>query len=411
MRLKARRVVVTGVGLITPVGVGTELSWRHLLSGVSGIGLVTAFDASSDAVQIAGEVRDFIAENYIGKKDIHRCDRFIQFAIAAGKMAVEDAGLKIQPQSTGCVVGVGFCGLKTIEEALEIIRVSGTRRLSPMMIPRCIPNLAAGQIALALDAEGPSFVTSSACASGAHAIAEAARLIAWGEADAMIAGGAEAAITPLGVGGFAAMRALSTRNDDPLHASRPFDRDRDGFVMAEGAGMVILESLDCALARGARIYAELAGIGMATDTYHMTQPDPSGKAAALAMKKALQDAELEPENVQYISAHGTSTPMNDVTESAAIEAVFGDHARKLAVSSIKSMIGHSLGAAGAIELGVTALCIRDQKIPPTINLEHPDEHCRLDYVPNFARDLKIHAALSNSFGFGGANICLALRAL
>ena len=411
MRLKARRVVVTGVGLITPVGVGTELSWQHLLSGVSGIGPITAFDASGDAVRIAGEVRDFIAENYIGKKDIHRCDRFIQFAIAAGKMAVEDAGLNIRPQSTGCVVGVGFCGLKTIEEALEIIRVSGTRRLSPMMIPRCIPNLAAGQIALALDAQGPSFVTSSACASGAHAIAEAARLIAWGEADAMIAGGAEAAITPLGVGGFAAMRALSTRNDDPEHASRPFDRDRDGFVMAEGAGMVILESLDCALARGARIYAELAGIGMATDTYHMTQPDPSGKAAALAMKKALQDAELEPNVVQYISAHGTSTPMNDVTESAAIEAVFGDHARKLAVSSIKSMIGHSLGAAGAIELGVLALCMRDQKIPPTINLEHPDDHCRLDYVPNFARDLKIDAALSNSFGFGGANICLALRAL
>lgn len=412
MRTEARRVVITGVGLISPVGVGTRATFEALLAGQNGIRPIAAFDASEFSSRIAGEVLDFVPENFMDAKSVKRADRFIQFAVAAAQMALQDAGLEPSDAlraACGVICGVGFCGLATIEEAAKTLAASGPRRLSPVMIPRCIPNLAAGQIALNFGMLGPSFGVSSACASGAHALGEAARIIARGDADFMLAGGSEAAVTPLGVGGFAAMRALSTRNDDPAHASRPFDRDRDGFVMAEGAGILMLEEAEAAQSRGARIYAELAGVGMATDAYHITRPDPDAAGARRAMENALKDAGLQPNEVQHINAHGTSTPLNDKTESKAIELVFGDHAKSIAVSSNKSMTGHMLGAAGALEAGVTALSIFEQRVAPTMNLVYPDPECCLDYVPNTARELEIEAALCNSFGFGGTNVSLALR--
>lgn len=412
MRTGNRRVVVTGIGLVTPVAVGTEETWQGLLQGKSGLGPITAFDSTEHTVHIAGEVHDFEPADHVGRKDARKMDRFIQFAVAATRMAMTDAKLATpvpDPDRTGVIIGVGMGGLGTIEEAAEILRTKGPKRLSPFMLPRLLANLAPGQVSILIGARGPNYSPVSACATGAHGVGEAARLIALGDIDVAIAGGAEATITPLGIGGFAAMKALSTRNDDPQGASRPFDADRDGFVAAEGAGVLVLESLDHAQARGARIIAEIAGYGQSSDAYHITQPDPDGRGARLSMQRALADAEIEPDAVDYINAHGTSTPINDRTESRAIEEVFGAHAHKLWISSTKSMTGHMLGAAGAVEAGICALVVSRGEVPPTINQTTPDPECRLDYVPNVARQGRIDVALSNSFGFGGTNVSLVIR--
>jgi len=413
MRTGTHRVVVTGIGLITPVAVGTDENWSGLIAGRSGLGPITRFDPTEHLVRIAGEVKDFDAVEWVGgRKNARKMDRFIHFAMAATKLAFADAGLDYpvtNPERTGVIIGVGMGGLATIEEAAEVLRTKGPKRLSPFMLPRLLANLAPGQVSILIGSHGPNWCPVSACATGAHGVGEAARLISHGDLDVAVAGGAEATITPLGVGGFAAMRALSTRNDDPQGASRPFDADRDGFVAAEGSGVLILESEAYARARGARIIAEIAGYGQSADGYHITQPDPDGKGAQSAMRRALTNAGLEPDAVDYINAHGTSTPINDATESKAIESVFGDHARKLWVSSTKSMTGHMLGAAGAVEAGVCALAISRGEVPPTINQITPDPECRLDYVPNTARRGRIDVALSNSFGFGGTNVSLVLR--
>ena len=409
-----RRVVITGIGMISPLGQRLEDQWSALMNGRSGIGEITRFDAQDFSVKIAGEVRDFDPTQWIGKRDARRMDRFIQFAVAASHLAVEDAGLEmplVDPERCGSLIGVGLGGLESLEDAAKTLAAKGPGRLSPLMIPRLIANLAPGHVSMQLGTLGPNLSSVSACATGAHSVGDAARLIAWGDADLMVAGGSEATITPLGIGGFAAMKALSTRNDDPRGASRPFDSGRDGFVSSEGAGVLILESLDHAQARGAKIYAELVGYGQSSDAHHITQPPPDGRGAKLAIKLALREAGLNPSDVDYLNAHGTSTPAGDIAETQAIRAIFGDHADQLWVSSTKSMLGHMLGAAGAIEVAICALAIARGQIPPTINLEQPDPACDLDYVPQIGRERPTQVALSNSFGFGGTNVCLALRAL
>ena len=405
-------MVVTGLGLVTPLGNDVTANWQNLLAGRSGISAVSRFDARSLPVRIAGEVRNFDPSAYIEKKDVKKMDTFIHYAVAAAQMAVDDAHLTIDPASAeraGVLVGVGMGGIATIEEYVGHYLESGLKRVSPFFIPRLIANMAPAHIAMRFGAKGVNYSVASACASGGHAIGEAYRLVRLGVQDAMLAGGAEAAVTPLGIGGFAVMRALSTRNDEPGRASRPFDRQRDGFVVAEGAGMLVLESLEGAKSRGARIYAEVVGYGANSDAYHITTPSPEGEGAVRCMRLALEDAAVSPLDVGYINAHGTSTPYNDVNETQAIKRLFGEHAARIAVSSTKSMTGHALGAAGAIEAAYTILTLHHGIIPPTINYEYPDPECDLDYVPNHARNAPVEVAVSNSFGFGGTNACLVFR--
>jgi 3-oxoacyl-[acyl-carrier-protein] synthase II len=408
----ARRVVITGVGLVSAVGVGTDATWHALLAGQSGIGPITHFDASHFAVKFAGEVKGFDPLQFIAKKDVKKMDTFIQFALAASTFAMQDARLTITPEfadEAGVFIASGIGGFRTIEDQHIELLNGGPRRISPFFIPASIINLAAGHVSIRFGAKGPNLATCTACTASAHAVGESFEIIRRGDADVMIAGGSEAAITPMSVGGFAAMRALSTRNDDPSHASRPFDKDRDGFVIGEGSGMVILEELEFAKRRGATIYAEMAGYGLSGDAYHLTGQPEDANGAVRSMRMALRKAGIDPSEVDYINAHGTSTPINDPTETLAVKTVFGDHAKHLAISSTKSMTGHLLGAAGGLEAGITALAVRHQIAPPTINLDHPDPACDLDYVPKVARPMKIRYALSNSFGFGGTNGTLLLK--
>jgi 3-oxoacyl-[acyl-carrier-protein] synthase II len=413
MRLRVdRRVVVTGVGLVTPLGIGVETNWEALMAGRSGIGTITRFDASAFPTRIAGEVRDFNPADWIERKEVKKMDLFIQFAMASADQAMRQSGLKIEADTAervGVLIGVGIGGLTTIEECHNIYLESGLKRVTPFFIPKLIGNLAPGHIAIRYGAHGPNLTTTSACASGSHAIGEAYRMIRFGYLDAAITGGAEAAITALGVGGFAAMRALSTRNDEPHRASRPFDQERDGFVIAEGSAALILEERQFAIDRGATILAEIAGYACNGDAYHITSPAPEGRGAARCMQLCLEDSDLDPMQVDYINAHGTSTPPGDVAETQAIKTVFGEHAAQVAVSSTKSMTGHTLGAAGAIESVFVVLTVNRGMIPPTINYEHPDPECDLDYVPNQPRKAAIKLALNNSFGFGGTNTTLAFR--
>ena len=407
-----RRVAVTGVGLVSSLGVGTDANWEALLDGRSGIRTITNFDASAFASQIGGEVSGFDPLAFLAKKDVRKMDVFIQFAIAAAEFAVRDAGLatgRALGPDVGVFIASGIGGFSTIEREHLALLKGGPRKISPFFIPSAIINLAAGQVSIRFGAQGPNSATCTACSASAHAIGDAYEIIRRGDAEVMIAGGSEATITPLGVGGFAAMRALSTRNDEPERASRPFDRDRDGFIIGEGSGVVIIEELERARARGASIYAELVGYGMSADAFHMTAPAEDGDGAFRAMQKTLQSAGVEPNVVDYVNAHGTSTPHNDRIETLAIKRCFGEHATSLAISSTKSMTGHLLGAAGGLEAGITALAIHHQVVPPTINLENPDPDCDLDYVPNVKREMPITYALSNSFGFGGTNACLLLR--
>ncbi|WP_225073470.1 beta-ketoacyl-ACP synthase II [Desulfuromonas sp. CSMB_57] len=407
-----RRVVVTGIGVVSPLGTGTGKNWQALLQGQSGIGPITRFDASDLPTRIAGEVKDFNAEDYIDKKEIKKMDLFIQFAIGAADEALKDSGLQItdaNAERVGVLVGAGLGGLPTIEKYHEAYLEGGYKKISPFFIPMLITNLAPGHISMRCGAKGPNLSSVSACATGTHSIGDAYQIIRRGDADAMIAGGTESTITPLAVGGFAVMRALSTRNDDPRGASRPFDKQRDGFVMSEGAGILVLEEFEAAKARGARIYAEVCGYGLTGDAYHLTAPAPGGEGAARCMAMALRNAGIAPEEVDYINAHGTSTPFNDLYETMAIKTVFGDHARKLMVSSTKGMTGHALGAAGGLEAAFMALAIHRDEVPPTINYEEPDPECDLDYVPNEARQAPVRVALSNSFGFGGTNATLLFR--
>jgi 3-oxoacyl-[acyl-carrier-protein] synthase II len=407
--MEKRRVVVTGVGMITPLGIGVESSWSNLIAGKSGIKKITQFDSSDFPTKIAGEVEGFNPENYIEIKEIKKMDRFIHFAVAAAQIALDDSGLKItdsNSERTGVIVGSGIGGLSTIERYHSVVLEKGPRKITPFFIPMLVINLASGQISIKFGAKGPNTAVATACASGSHAIGDAFRLIQTGEADSMIAGGTESVITPLGIGGFNAMKALSTRNNEPEKASRPFDIDRDGFVMGEGAGILILECLENAISRGAKIYAEIKGYGMTADAYHITAPSPNGEGAARCMKITLKDAGIKPEEVDYINAHGTSTKYGDELETSAIKTVFGEHAYKVAISSTKSMIGHLLGASGGVEAVITILSIYNDIIPPTINLDNPDPECDLDYVPHKARKMTINYALTNSFGFGGTNACL-----
>jgi 3-oxoacyl-[acyl-carrier-protein] synthase II len=407
-----RRVVVTGLGLVSPLGTGVEKNWQALMEGRSGIRKISRFAADGFASRIAGEVPDFKAENYIEAKEIKKMDLFIQYAIGAATMAMDDSGLKIDDQSAegvGVIIGVGLCGLETIETTKEALLNGGPRKISPFFIPKVISNLAPGHVAIRFGAKGVNWTPTSACASGTHAIGEAFHLIRRGVQDAVIAGGAEATITPLGVGGFAAMKALSTRNEEPEQASRPFDKDRDGFVIGEGSGILILEEREQALKRGAKIYAEVIGYAANGDAHHMTAPSPEGEGAARCMRLALKDSGIAPTDIDYINAHGTSTEYNDANETTAIKAVFGEQAAKLAVSSTKSMTGHLLGAAGAVEGVYSTLALHHGMIPPTINYQTPDPLCDLDYVPNKARQADIEIALSNSFGFGGTNGCVIFR--
>jgi len=408
----SRRVVVTGVGLLTPLGIGTETSWEAIRSGKSGIGRITQFDASQFSCRIAGEVKGFDPANYIEKKEIKKMGRFIQFAIAAAECALSSSGYKVTPENAeqaGVYIGSGIGGFEVIEREHQTLLEQGPRRISPFFIPATIVNLASGYVSIRSGAKGPNSATATACTTSAHSIGDSFRIIQRGDADMMICGGTEACITPMGIGGFAAMRALSTRNDDPEHASRPWDRDRDGFVVGEGAGMLILEELESARKRNARILAELVGYGMSADAFHVTAPPDDGDGAYRVMRNALRDAAIAPNQVQYINAHGTSTEVGDRIETAAIKRTFGGHAYELAVSSTKSMTGHLLGGAGGLEAGITVLALRDQIAPPTMNLENPDSLCDLDYVPNHARPMKIDCALSNSFGFGGTNGCLIFK--
>lgn len=408
-----RRVVVTGMGLVTPLGTGVEKNWDALIAGRSGIRRISRFsNLEAYPSQIAGEVPDFSAADFIEPKEIKKMDLFIQYAVAAAAMAMTDSGLKIDTElaeQVGVIIGVGLCGIDTIETTKEAILQGGPRKISPFFIPKVISNLAPGQIAIRHGAKGINLTPTSACASGTHAIGEAYHLIRRGLQDAVITGGAESAITPLAVGGFAAMKALSTRNDEPERASRPFDRDRDGFVIAEGSGVLILEERERALQRGAKIYAEMVGYAANGDAHHMTAPAPEGEGAARCMRLALKDAGLAPTDVDYINAHGTSTEYNDANETMAIKKVFGEQAAKLAVSSTKSMTGHLLGAAGAVEGVFSALSLHHGLVPPTINYDNPDPQCDLDYVPNEARKVDLKVVLSNSFGFGGTNACVILR--
>ena len=408
----ARRVVVTGVGLVSALGVGTEQTWSNLLAGKSGIGPITRFDTTGFSTKFAAEVKGFDPLQFVEKKELKKMGLFIQFAVAATQFALEQSGLKILPEfadAVGVYIGSGIGGFDVIEREHSALLQGGPRRISPFFIPASIVNLASGFVSIRSGAKGPNSATCTACSSSAHAIGDSFRLIARCEADVMICGGTEAAITPMGVGGFAAMRALSTRNDAPEKASRPFDLDRDGFVVGEGAGIVILEELGFAQRRGAPILAEIVGYGMSGDAHHITAPSEDGSGATRVMLKTLADAKVLPEQVEYINAHGTSTPQGDRIETLAIKEAFGEHARKLAVSSTKSMTGHLLGGAGGLEAGILALALRDQIIPPTINYEHPDPECDLDYVPQRARKAELEYALSNSFGFGGTNAALLFK--
>jgi 3-oxoacyl-[acyl-carrier-protein] synthase II len=407
-----RRVVVTGIGLVSPVGIGTEVNWRALTSGQCGIGKITRFDASAFAARIAGEVKGFDPLQFVEKKDVKKMDVFIQYAIAASQFAMADAQLEITEANAahvGVFVGSGIGGFTSIEREHEALLAGGPRKISPFFIPASIINLAAGQVSIRFGAKGPNLATCTACSASAHAVGESFEIIRRGDADAMIAGGSEAAITPMSVGGFAAMRAMSTRNDSPDTASRPFDKLRDGFIIGEGSGMVILEERESAIQRGARIYAEIVGYGMSGDAYHITAPTEDGSGAVRVMDMALRKANIAPQQVGYINAHGTSTPHNDRIETLAIKKLFGEHAYRMAISSTKSMTGHLLGAAGGLEAGITALAVYHQTAPPTINLDNPDPDCDLDYVPHQCRPVKMEYALSNSFGFGGTNAALLFK--
>jgi 3-oxoacyl-[acyl-carrier-protein] synthase II len=407
-----RRVVVTGVGLVSPLGVGTAANWRGLLQGRSGIGPITHFDASDYPARIAGEVHGFDPLDYVDKKEVKKSDLFIHFAVAASRFAMEDSGLKVDEANAdrvGVIIGSGIGGLPIIESTHTTLMQRGPGRVSPFFIPALIVNMAAGQVSIHYGARGPNTAPATACTTGLHAVGDAFRLIQNGEADAMIAGGTEAVVTPLAVAGFCAMRALSTRNDDPQRASRPWDADRDGFVMSEGAGIVVLEELGSALARNAPIYAEVAGYGMSADAYHISAPHPEGRGAMLCMRAALRDASLPPESVGYINAHGTSTTLGDLSEVHAVKEVFGEHAYRLAVSSTKSSTGHLLGAAGGLESGILALAIREQILPATINLDRPGEGCDLDFVPNQVRPTSFAVGMTNSFGFGGTNASVVMK--
>jgi 3-oxoacyl-[acyl-carrier-protein] synthase II len=408
--LNKRRVVVTGLGMISPLGVGNEATWQGLVEGRSGIGPITKFDASAYASRIAGEVKGFDPEKWIEKKEVKKSDTFIHYAVVAAQLAVDDAKLDTRAEDAdrvGVIIGSGIGGLPLIEEMHRKLVEKGPSRISPFFIPGLIVNLATGQVSIRFGAKGPSSAPATACATGAHAVGDAFKIIQRDDADVMFAGGSEAVVTPLAVGGFAAMRALSTRNDDPEHASRPWDRDRDGFVMGEGSGVLILEEREHAIARGAKIYCELTGYGMTSDAYHITSPSDDGDGMVRVMRRALKDAGLQPTDIEYINAHGTSTHVGDRIETLAVKAVFGEHAYKLAVSSTKSMTGHLLGAAGGLESAIAAMAIREGILPPTINLENPDEGCDLDYIPKVARPAPgIRHVLSNSFGFGGTNATL-----
>jgi 3-oxoacyl-[acyl-carrier-protein] synthase II len=404
-----RRVVVTGIGMISPLGIGNEPTWQGLIEGRSGVVPITKFDPAAFACKIAGEVHGFNAENWIEKKEVKKSDTFIHYAVAASQMAVDDAGFdptSMDSDRLGVIIGSGIGGLPLIEEMHQKMLERGPSRISPFFIPGLIVNLASGHVSIRFRCMGPSSAPATACATGSHAIGDAFKIIQHGEADVMFAGGSEAVVTPLAIGGFAAMRALSTRNDDPQHASRPWDLNRDGFVMGEGSGVLLLEERERAIQRGAKIYCELSGYGMSSDAYHITSPAEDGSGMMRVMQRALRDAGLEPTDIDYINAHGTSTPVGDKTETIAIKRTFGDHAYKLAVSSTKSMTGHLLGAAGGLESAIAALTIREGIIPPTINHETPDPECDLDYVPNTARRQQVRHVLSNSFGFGGTNATL-----
>jgi 3-oxoacyl-[acyl-carrier-protein] synthase II len=404
--------VVTGIGLVSPLGIGTGANWRALTAGRSGIGRITHFDPTAFASQIAGEVKDFDPLQFVEKRDVKKMDVFIQFAIAASQFAMEDSGLKVTAENAprvGVYIASGIGGFTSIEREHKALMEGGPRRISPFFIPSAIINLASGQVSIRFGAKGPNSATCTACSASAHAVGDAFEIIRRSDADAMIAGGSEAAITPMGVGGFAAMRALSTRNAEPDRACRPFDRDRDGFVIGEGAGVVVLEERESAIARGAKVYAELVGYGMSADAFHITAPTEDGSGAVRVMEAAIKKAGIHSSQVDYINAHGTSTPHNDRIESLAIKKLFGDHAYKMSISSTKSMTGHLLGAAGGLEAGITALAVHHQTAPPTINLDHSDPDCDLDYVPWKCRPLKIDYALSNSFGFGGTNAALLFK--
>ncbi|MGO0122174.1 beta-ketoacyl-ACP synthase II [Desulfothermobacter acidiphilus] len=406
------RVVVTGLGILTPIGIGKEAFWQALIEGRSGVRRITHFDPSSYRTQIAAEVRDFDPTSYLDKREARHLDRYAQFALAAAGMALKDAALEpgcLDADQVGVILGCGVGGIYTLEEQAQVLFQRGPGRVSPFFVPMMIANMAAGQIAITYRFYGPNSTVVTACASSNHAIGEAFRVLQRGEAQVMLTGGTEAAITPLAIAGFCSMRAMSTRNEDPERASRPFDATRDGFVIGEGAAVLVLERLEHAQARGARIYAEVVGYGQSCDGYHMTAPDPEGEGAAKAMRRALADAGLEPEQVSYINAHGTSTPLNDKVETLAIKKVFGAGAYRLPVSSTKSMTGHMLGAAGGVEAAACVLSITHGVIPPTINYEHPDPECDLDYVPNQARVAPVEVALSNGFGFGGHNATLIFK--
>lgn len=410
--MSKRRVVVTGMGMLSPVGNTVEASWKALLAGQSGISLIEHFDTTAFATRFAGLVKDFNCEEYLSRKDARKMDLFIQYGIAAGLQALDDSGLTVTEANAhrmGVAIGSGIGGLGLIEENHTALLNGGPRKISPFFVPSTIVNMIAGHLSILRGLRGPNIAISTACSTGVHNIGHAARMIAYGDADAMLAGGAEKASTPMGMGGFAAARALSTRNDAPQQASRPWDRDRDGFVLGDGAGMMVLEEYEHAKARGAKIYAELVGFGMSGDAYHMTSPPADGSGAALAMLNAMNDAGIGAADIQYVNAHGTSTPAGDVAETRAVKSVFGDYAHKVMVSSTKSMTGHLLGAAGSVEAIFTVLSLRDQAIAPTINLDNPDDECDLDYVPHEARQAKLEYALCNSFGFGGTNGSLLFR--
>lgn len=410
--MEKRRVVVTGLGLVTPLGIGVAPSWEALLEGRSGIGMIKTFDSSDLPVHIAGEVKEFDPLQYIEPKEVKKMDRFIHFAVAASAMALEDSGFAVTEDNAhrvGVIIGSGIGGLPAIEHYHKIYLEKGYRRITPFFIPMLIINLASGQVSIKFGAKGPNSAVATACATGSHAVGDAYKVIQRGDADVMIAGGAESVITPMAIGGFAVMKALSTRNDAPEQASRPFDTGRDGFVMGEGAGIAVLESLESAQKRKAKIYAEIVGYGMTSDAYHITSPAPEGEGAAACMALTLKDAGVSPEVVNYINAHGTSTKYGDELETAAIKTVFGDHAYKLSVSSTKSMTGHLLGAAGGVETVIAVLSVLNNVIPPTINLDDPDPECDLDYVPHKPRFTDVEYALSNSFGFGGTNACLLFK--
>lgn len=407
-----RRVVVTGVGLVTPLGIGTGQTWHALINGRSGIGAITRFDASDQASQIAAEVKGFAPEDWFEKKQAKNLDPFVQYAVAAADFAWKDSGLSIfenNAERVGVITGCGMGGLPTIEEYHAIALSKGPRKITPFFIPRVIPNMPSGHISMRFGCKGPNLCQTTACAAGTHAVGEAYRHIAYGDCDAAITGGTESVICPLAVGGFSAMKALSTRNDDPAAASRPFDRDRDGFVISEGSGMIVLEELEAARSRGAIIYAEIIGYAQTSDAYHIAAPPENGEGAARCMAAALKDAGVRPEEVGYINAHGTSTPLNDRCETLAIKTVFGAHAHALAISSTKSMTGHMLGAAGGIEAAFTVLALHHGILPPTINLDNPDPDCDLDYIPHTAREQRVEIAISNSFGFGGTNGVVVFR--